>query len=147
MFNFNECKNAASVKARVREIAFSNLYEFACEKYGTDNVSIVNNNELAICVGVRTLTDGTEGEVCYTVKPVAKDFDIRITESGKHFLPYERLSEADAYKISKTEKEKEAERKQKEREEKKERDRKAREKAKAEKKTNAAKVGGITQAK
>ena len=133
MFNFNECKNTSAVKAKVREIAFADLYEFACEKYGTDNVSIVDNNELAVCVGVKTLTDGTEGEVVYTIKPIAKDFDVRVTESGKHFLPYERLSEADAYQISKTEKEKEAERKQKEREEKKKRDREAREKAKAEK--------------
>ena len=133
MTNFNECKNVSAVKTKVREIAFGDLYEFACEKYGEENVSIVDNNELAVCIGTKTLTDGTEGEVCYTVKPVAKDFDIRITESGKHFLPYERLSEADAYQVSKTEKEKEAERKAKEREEKKKRDKEAREKAKAEK--------------
>ena len=133
MFNFNECKNVSTVKGKVRELAFADLYEFACEKYGAENVSIVDNNELAVCIGTKTLTDGTEGEVCYTVKPVAKDFDIRITESGKHFLPYERLSEADAYQVSKTEKEKEAERKAKEREEKKKRDKEAREKAKAEK--------------
>ena len=142
MFNFNECKKVADAKAKTREIAFSDLLEFFTEKYGADNVSIVNNNELAVCVGTRTLTDGTDGEVCFTVKPVAKDFDFRTTDSGKVFTPYERLSEADAYEVSKTEKEKEAEKKAKEREEKKKRDKEAREKAKEKKRMEAAaKVG------
>ena len=142
MFNFNECKKVADVKAKTREIAFSDLLEFFTEKYGADNVSIVNNNELAVCVGTRALTDGTDGEVCFTVKPVAKDFDFRTTDSGKVFTPYERLSEADAYEVSKTEKEKEAEKKAKEREEKKRRDKEAREKAKEKKRMEAAaKVG------
>lgn len=133
MFNFNECKNAASVKSKVREIAFAELLDFFSEKLGADSVSIINNNELAVCLGTRTLTDGTEGEVCFTVKPVAKDFDVRTTESGKVFMPFERLSEADAYEVAKTEKEKEAEKKAAEREAKKKRDKEAREKAKAEK--------------
>ena len=142
MFNFNECKKVADAKAKIREIAFSDLLEFFTEKYGADNVSIVNNNELAVCVGTRTLTDGTDGEVCFTVKPVAKDFDFRTTDSGKVFTPYERLSEADAYEVSKTEKEKEAEKKAKEREERKKRDKEAREKAKERKRMEAsAKVG------
>lgn len=133
MFDFNECKNVSAVKTKVRELAFSDLYSMFCEKYGEDNVSIVNNCEIAVCIGTRTLTDGTEGEVCFTCKPVAKDFDVRVTESGKTFLPYERENEADAYEVSKTEKEKEAEKRAQERAAKKERDRIAREKAKAEK--------------
>lgn len=130
-YNFNECKTASAVKGKVREIAFADILEFFTEKYGAECVSTINNNEAAICLGTRTLTDGTEGEVCFTIKPVAKDFDVRTTESGKTFLPFERLSEADAYEVSKTEKEKEAEKKAKERAEKKERDKAAREAAKA----------------
>ena len=133
MFNFNECKKVAEVKSKVREIAFADFVEFFSEKYGADCVSVINNNEIAVCIGTRTLTDGTEGEVCFTAKPVAKDFDVRTTESGKVFMPFERLSEADAYEVTKTEKEKEAEKRAKEREEKKARDKAAREKAKAEK--------------
>lgn len=132
MFDFNECKTAANVKAKVRELAFADLYAALSDKYGVDNISVVGNNELAVCIGTRTLTDGTVGEVCFTIKPVAKDFDIRVTESGKTFLPYERENEADAYEVSKTEKEKEAEARAKAREEKKARDKAAREKAKAE---------------
>lgn len=133
MFDFNEKKTAASVKSAVREIAFADLVAAFSEKYGAENVSIVGSSEIAVCVGTRTLTDGTEGEVCFTVKPVAKDFDVRTTDSGKVFLPYERLAEADAYEVEKTEKEQKAEQKAKERAEKKKRDEEARAKAKANK--------------
>lgn len=133
MFDFNEKKTAASVKSAVREIAFADLVAAFSEKYGAENVSTVGSSEIAVCVGTRTLTDGTEGEVCFTVKPVAKDFDVRTTDSGKVFLPYERLAEADAYEVEKTEKEQKAEQKAKERAEKKKRDEEARKKAKANK--------------
>lgn len=133
VYNYDEKKTVAEVKKSVRETAFADMLTAFSELYGADNVSIVGNSELAVCIGTKTLTDGTIGEVCFTVKPVSKDFDIRTTESGKVFLPYERLAEADSYEIEKTEKEKEAEKKAKEREEKKKRDKEAREKAKAEK--------------
>lgn len=134
MNNFNECKTSASVKTKVREIAFADLVSAFSEKYGTDNVSVVGSSEIAVCIGTRTLTDGTVGEVCFTIKPVAKDFDVRTTDSGKVFMPYERLAEADAYEVEKTEKEQKAEQKAKERDEKKKRDAEARAKAKASKK-------------
>ena len=133
MFDFNECKTAANVKTKVRETAFSDLVEAFSEKYGADNVSVVGASEIAVCIGTRTLTDGTEGEVCFTVKPVAKDFDIRTADSGKVFLPYERLAEADAYEVEKTEKEEKALAAAKKREEKKKADAAARAKLKAEK--------------
>ena len=135
MIDFNECKTAAAIKTKVRETAFNDLVEAFSEKYGVDNVSIVGASEIAVCIGTRTLMDGTEGEVCFTIKPVAKDFDIRTADSGKVFLPYERLAEADAYEIEKTEKEQKAEQKAKERAEKKKRDAEARAKLK-EKKAN-----------
>lgn len=133
MIDFNTFKNVSTVKKAIRETAFSDMVEFFSERYGTDNVSIVGNNEIAVCIGLRTLADGTDGEICFTVKPVAKDFDIRVAESGKVFQPYERIKESDAYEIEKTKKEREAEEKAKLKAEKKERDKKAREKAKTEK--------------
>lgn len=130
MFNFNEKKSAGAVKSSVREIAFGMLLDAFRAACGEDNVSIIDNNELAVCLGTRTLEDGTEGEVCFTVKPVAKDFDIRTTESGKVFMPFERLAEADAYEVSVKEKaEKEAKDKA-EKEAKKARDKAARDAAK-----------------
>lgn len=133
MTDFNTFKNVSAVKKAIREIAFGDMMEFFAEKYGAENVSIVGNNEIAVCIGTRTLADSTEGEICFTVKPVAKDFDVRVAESGKVFQPYERIKESDAYEIEKTKKEREAEERAKQREEKKKRDKEAREKAKAEK--------------
>lgn len=133
MTNFDECKTPANVKGKVREIAFADLVEAFSEKYGADNVSVVGASELAICIGTRTLTDGTVGEVCFTVKPVAKDFDVRTADSGKVFLPYERLAEADAYEVEKDEKEAKAEALAQKREAKKKADAEARAKLKAEK--------------
>lgn len=126
MFNFDECKSTV-VKTKVREIAFQDLLDSFIDRYGVENVSIVGNNEIAVCIGTRTLTDGTIGEVVFTVKPVAKDFDSRVTESGKPRSAYERLSESDAYELEKTEKEKKAEEKARLKAEKIKRDKKARE--------------------
>lgn len=137
MFNFDECKTPANVKGKVREIAFSDLVEAFSEKYGVDNVSTVGASEIAVCIGTKTLTDGTTGEVCFTIKPVAKDFDVRTADSGKVFLPYERLAEADAYEVEKTEKEEKALTLAKKREEKKKADAAARAKLKAEKEAKA----------
>lgn len=137
MTNFNECKAPTNVKTKVREIAFADLVEAFSEKYGADNVSVVGASEIAVCIGTRTLTDGTEGEVCFTIKPVAKDFDVRTTDSGKTFLPYERLAEADAYEVEKTEKEAKAEELAQKRAAKKKADAEARAKLKAEKEAKA----------
>ena len=117
MYNFDECKTASAVKNKAREIAFNDLIEMMSEKYGTECVSVTNNNTVAVAIGLRTLADKTQGEVCVEIKPVAKDFDTRIAESGKEFKCYERIKEADAYEVAKTQKEKEAEQKAKEREE------------------------------
>lgn len=127
MYNFNECKTPTAVKGKVREIAVQNLLDSFIELYGEDNVSIVGNNEIAVCCGTRTLADGTEGEVVFTVKPVAKDFDIRrVATSGKVFQPYERIKEAEAYEVDKSEKEKKAEEKARQKAEKIKKDKKRR---------------------
>ena len=116
MYNFNECaKGSNPTKDKAREIGMSDLAEMLCEKYGQDNVSIVDSNMYAVCLGARTLSDGTEGEVCVTIEVVAKDFDTRIVESsGKVFQPYERLNEADAFEITLNERKAKAEQKAKE---------------------------------
>lgn len=128
MYNFNECKTASTVKTKVREIAVQNLLDTFIEMYGEDNVSIVGNNEIAVCCGTRTLADGTTGEVVFAVKPVAKDFDIRrVATSGKVFQPYERIKEAEAYEVDKSEKERKAEEKAKKKAERIKKDKKKRE--------------------
>ena len=138
MYNFNECKKGSNpTKDKLREILMEDLREFFIGKYGEEQVSQVDGNMFAICVGTRTLADGTDGEVCGTVEVVAKDFDVRVVESsGKVFQPYERIHEEEEYErkvADRKAKEEENARKKAEREEKakKAREEKAKAKLKA----------------
>ena len=138
MYNFNECKKGSNpTKDKLREILMEDLREFFIGKYGEEQVSQVDGNMFAICVGTRTLADGTDGEVCGTIEVVAKDFDVRVVESsGKVFQPYERIHEEEEYErkvADRKAKEEENARKKAEREEKakKAREEKAKAKLKA----------------
>lgn len=137
MYDFNECKKGSNpTKSKAREILLSDLKEFLIEKYGVEQSSQVDGNMYAVCLGTRTLADGTSGEVCCTIEVVAKDFDVRVVESsGTVFQPYERVREEEEY-IRKVEQAKvKAEENKRKKEEKAAKDKKAREertKAKAE---------------
>lgn len=135
-YNFNECaKGSNPTKDKAREIGMSNLAEMLCERYGQDNVSLVDSNMFAVALGTRTLTDGTEGEVCVTIEVVAKDFDVRVVESsGKTFQPYERLNEADAFEVTRRQRQEKAEQKAREKAEREAAKKKAIEERKAAKK-------------
>lgn len=138
MYDFNECKKGSNpTKDKAREIFLADLKEFLTEKYGAEQSSQVDGNMFAVCLGTRTLADGTDGEVCCTIEVVAKDFDVRVVESsGKVFQPYERIHEEEEYERKVAErkaKEEENARKKAEREEKakKAREEKAKAKLKA----------------
>lgn len=138
MYNFDECKKGANpTKDKAREILLDDLKEFFITKYGAEQTSQVAGNMFAICLGTRTLADGTSGEVCCTVKVEAKDFDVRIAErSGKVFKPYERIKCEEDYAYDVEQAKAKAEENKRKKEEKAEKDKKAREeraKAKAEK--------------
>lgn len=133
MTDFNVCKNKTAVDNLARETAFDILINAYIQAVGEDNVSIVGNNTISVCLGLRTLSDGQQGEVCVEIKPVVKNFDFRTTASGKTFEPYERLNSADAYEIEKSEKERKAEEKAREKARRAEADKKARAKRAEEK--------------
>ena len=97
MYDFNQCKTTKEVKDKAREMAFQNLIQAYAAIYGEESVSVIGASEAAVCLGTRTLADGTTGEVCITVKPIAKDFDIRRAESGKVFKPFERIKMEEDY--------------------------------------------------
>lgn len=129
MYNFNECKKGSNpTKDKLREILMADLREFFIEKYGADNVSQVDGNMYAVCVGARTLADGTDGEICGTIEVVAKDFDVRVVESsGKVFQPYERIHEEEEYDRKVAERKAREEEQARKKAEKAEKDKKARE--------------------
>lgn len=146
MYNFNECsKGSNPTKNKLREILMSDLKEFLIEKYGAEQVSQVDGNMYAVCVGTRTLADGTDGEVCGTIEVVAKDFDVRIAESsGKTFPPYERICEEEEYERKVATAKAKAEEKARVKAERIEKDKKAREeRAKAKVEEKARKVAEL----
>ena len=131
--DFKGCKSATKVKDKVREVGFSEVVRLLSDCFGADFVSVVDSAEVAVGVDGFTDADGFAREVCFTVKVVAKEPVDKVTASGKKVSAFDRLDEAEAFKMSKAEKAKEAEAKAKAKAEKVERDKKARAKAKAEK--------------
>lgn len=110
--NLEKCKTQTSIKNKVREAVFEKLIELLTVEFGEENVSIVGNSEVSTAVTLVKCSDGSEGEVCFNIKPVIKDYEQRTTTT-KTFSAYERLLEADAYEAEKSEKEKQAEEKAK----------------------------------
>ena len=135
-FNFNECaKGSNPTKDKARELGMSDIGEMLCEKYGQDNVSLVDSNMYAVCLGTRTLSDGTIGEVCVTIEVVAKDFDVRVVESsGKTFQPYQRIKAEEDFEFILNQRKEKAEQKAREKAEREEKKKKAIEERKAAKK-------------
>ena len=143
-YNFNECaKGSNPTKDKARELSMGDLGEMLAERYGADNVSLVDSNMYAVALGTRTLADGTEGEVCVTIEVVAKDFDVRVVESsGKTFQPYERLNEADAFEVTLRQRKEKAEQKAREKAEREEKKKKALADRKAKKEKEKAEILG-----
>lgn len=132
MKNIKDFKNNRAIQAFARTTAFTDLVEMFSTKYGTDKVSIVGNNTIAVALEDIELANGEISEICVEIKPVAKDVDDRKTPN-KIIKGYERLNEADAYEFDKKESERKAEETAKRNAEKKRKDFERRAKAKAEK--------------
>lgn len=124
------------VKDAGRELAFSELLELLSAHYGADRVSIVGGSEIAVGATDVTDKDGFTYELCFTVKPVMKDYKERKTAT-KTIDEFDRLTAAKIYEAEKSEKERKAEEKAKAKAEKVARDKKAREEKKKEKEQRA----------
>lgn len=103
MTNFNNFTTATAVKNEARRIAYEMVRDVAIETLGTENVSEIGQNEIAICLGTKKLADGTETEICVTIKPIAKDFEDRKT-TKKVFEAFQRILEEEAWETEKKEK-------------------------------------------
>ena len=117
MKNYDELKKS-EVKDYARNFCIAEVLPKLKEIFGEDNVSQVGSNKIAICSGLRTLSDGTRGEVCTELNFIAKDFDNRISEKGNEFEVYQRLNLADEYERKKAEDEEKAKKKAEENEKK-----------------------------
>ena len=134
MFNGEEFKSATAVKNYVRKSAFDMLRNYFADRFGADNVSVVDSNTVCVCTGTVVDEDGFEHEVCFTVKPTAKDFFDRVSPSTNKPIPaFDRLDAQEEYSIVQKEKEEKELEKKKKKEEKIAKDKAEKEKKKAEK--------------
>jgi hypothetical protein len=137
---FEGVKGLTACKNKVRMEAFEALISAMSEIFGAERVSVIGNSEIAVGIGDTKDSDGFTREVCFTVKPVVKDWQDRKTAT-KLIEAFNRAEEAEAFEISKSDAEKKAEERAKAKAEKKARDEKARAekkaKAEAEKKAKA----------
>lgn len=134
MFNGEEFKSATAVKNYVRKSAFDMLRNYFADRFGADNVSVVDSNTVCVCTGTVVDEDGFEHEVCFTVKPTAKDFFDRVSPSTNKPIPaFDRLDAQEEYSVVQKEKEEKELEKKKKKEEKIAKDKAEKEKKKAEK--------------
>lgn len=134
MFNGEEFKSATAVKNYVRKSAFDMLRDYFADRFGADNVSVVDSNTVCVCTGTVVDEDGFEHEVCFTVKPTAKDFFDRVSPSTNKPIPaFDRLDAQEEYSVTQREKEEKELEKKKKKEEKIAKEKAEKERKKAEK--------------
>lgn len=134
MFNGEEFKSATAVKNYVRKSAFDMLKDYFADRFGADNVSVVDSNTVCVCTGTVVDEDGFEHEVCFTVKPTAKDFFDRVSPSTNKPIPaFDRLDAQEEYSVVQKEKEEKELEKKKKKEEKIAKEKAEKERKKAEK--------------
>lgn len=134
MFNGEEFKSATAVKNYVRKSAFDMLRNYFADRFGADNVSVVDSNTVCVCTGTVVDEDGFEHEVCFTVKPTAKDFFDRVSPSTNKPIPaFDRFDAEEEYSVTQREKEEKELEKKKKKEEKIAKEKAEKERKKAEK--------------
>lgn len=137
LYNFDELKKG-QVPAKQRELMRVDLQAMLLEKYGEENVTQVGNNTFAVCLGLRTLDDGTQAEICNEISFTAKPYELHIVESsGKKVKPYERNVRGDDFEEEQRITKEKEEQKAKEKAEREEKLKKAKEQAKKEKEEKA----------
>ena len=85
-----------AIRNQARAMLFTEIVEFLRERFGDEFVSIVDGDEVSVCVGSRTV-HGFSEEVVVNANMIAKEFDTHSTASGKEVLAYDRLQEAEDY--------------------------------------------------
>lgn len=97
--DFNTMKNSTVVKKAAREMIAEKLITFFKNEFGEEMVSVIGNNEIAVCVGTRNDSLGNAKEICVTVKPTAKDYEKRTT-TKKTFEAFDRTAAVKDYEAS-----------------------------------------------
>ena len=73
MTSYTEMKNATAIKNTTRADMVDLLRNFAIERFGKENVSVINSNEIAIYVETTSDINGFDHKLTMTIKPTIKN--------------------------------------------------------------------------
>ena len=98
LLDYTSAKNETAAKKAAREDLTNLFYEFLCERFGSDNVGLVDKNTIGFVFGTVNDRDGCPCDFVATIKPTIKNYqdhkgDKRTTEA------YDLFTEMEAYKI------------------------------------------------
>lgn len=80
MFDYTNAKNETAAKKQARADLTALFYDFLVEKFGNENVGMVENNTIGFAFGTIVDKEGFTVDMIATVKPVIKNYQPHIGE-------------------------------------------------------------------
>lgn len=98
MFDYTEAKNETAAKKQARDDLTALFLEFLKEKFGEDNVGLVDKNTIGFIFGNVNDNDGCPCDMVATIKPVIKNYQDHYGDK-KTTLAYDLGEEIKAFKM------------------------------------------------
>lgn len=99
IFDYTASKNETAAKKQAREDLTSLFLDFLKEKFGEDNVGLVDKNTVGFIFGNVNDKDGCPCDMVATIKPVIKNYQDHIGEI-KTTEAYDLFEEIRAFNMS-----------------------------------------------
>lgn len=80
MFDYTEAKNETAAKKQARADLTALFFDFLVEKFGAENVGMVENNTIGFAFGTIVDKEGFTVDMVATVKPVIKNYQTHAGE-------------------------------------------------------------------
>ena len=80
MFDYTGSKNETAAKKQARADLTALFYDFLVEKFGSENVGMVENNTIGFAFGTIVDKEGFTVDMIATVKPVIKNYQPHVGE-------------------------------------------------------------------
>lgn len=99
MFDYAQTKNETAAKKQAREDLTALFLEFLKEKFGNENVGLVDKNTIGFIFGTVNDRDGYPCDMVATIKPIIKNYQDHIGEK-KTTEAYDLFSEIEVFKMT-----------------------------------------------
>ena len=98
MFDYTNSKNETAAKKQAREDLTALLLEFLQQKFGEENVGLVDKNTIGFVFGKVNDNDGCPCDMVATVKPIIKNYQDHYGDK-KTTLAYDLFEEMEIFKM------------------------------------------------